>query len=186
MMTTCHICGQTDDSDLSRWGQSPDLGWYHLKCASTASEQATAKPEWVKNARPVTGGTTGGECVAVQAKRLGMNIQGQCVDFYRERPISIWKLYADGSVTHVDEVDAYLLKTDSPTAAPSYGDSMQGAACFLDDLALLRQRERERLLLSQLRDPDRARSEGEALEIVSGNALVRRDLLRLSGRRVEE
>lgn len=57
---------------------------------------------------------------------------------------------------------------------------------YLDDLELMRQRESERELLSQLRDVDSAQSENEMWAIASENAGIRRELLRLSGRRVEE
>lgn len=65
-----------------------------------------------------------------------------------------------------------------PTGAP--------ADFYADDIELLHQRESERLLLSQLRDVDSAQSENEMWAIASDNAGIRRELLRLSGRRVEE
>lgn len=39
MRTTCYLCGLTDGTDLSEWGQSPDLGWYHLACARAERER---------------------------------------------------------------------------------------------------------------------------------------------------
>lgn len=66
---------------------------------------------------------------------------------------------------------------DNPNAAPGHS---------FDDVELLRQRESERELLSQLRDPDRAQSENELWAIASENAGIRRELRRLGARRVEE
>lgn len=74
----------------------------------------------------------------------------------------------------------------SPTAAPSMATDTQGAAYFFDELELLHHRERERLLLAQIRDVDSAQSENEMWAIASENAGIRRELRRLSGRRVSE
>jgi len=49
MLTTCYLCGRTDDSDLLHWGQSADYGFYHLACKEQALADTLAqKPrEWV-------------------------------------------------------------------------------------------------------------------------------------------
>ena len=75
---------------------------------------------------------------------------------------------------------------DSPTTAPTMATPREGPSTFFSELELLHQRESERLLLSQLRDVDSAQSENEMWAIASDNAGIRRELLRLSGRRVEE
>lgn len=74
----------------------------------------------------------------------------------------------------------------APTGAPAdfYEDEIKAA--HFDELSMMYQHDRERSLLAQLRDPDRAQSENELWAIASDNAGIRRELLRLSGRRVEE
>lgn len=74
----------------------------------------------------------------------------------------------------------------SPTAAPSMATDTQGAASSFDDVELGQQETLALALVEQLRDVDSAQSENEMWTIASDNAGIRRELLRLGGRRVEE
>lgn len=75
---------------------------------------------------------------------------------------------------------------DSPTTAPTMATPREGPSTFFSEVELMHHRERERLLLAQLRDVDSAQSENELWSIASDNAGIRRELLRLGARRVEE
>lgn len=80
---------------------------------------------------------------------------------------------------------------DSVPLPGNAGDLADGAPSAVGEAAhfeleFFHQRERSRLLLSQLRDPDRAQSENEMWAIASENAGIRRELRRAAGRRVEE
>lgn len=128
--------------------------------SSTASEQATAS-----------------RCTGCKHFDKSLN-EFPCVSCSRGWDYSI--------VDYYDSSHAPATHAGADTRPGADALVTQPAPGHFDEIALLQKRETERLLLALIQDVCSASSEDEAMAIASENAGIRRELRRLSGRRVSE